>query len=507
MGGGVKRRPRRRGARAARDSEDRWRVGEHGNEAKARLPDARGGAGVARAGRGAGAISGSAPPGGLQLPTPKEERGLVVGGEAGRAQAGVLGGVPLRGIKKRGSPAATAGGESAVGAGSGGPEGVPAVPRPPAQALPPKPGRQRRAATATRRFPSGWARRARRIRRRRRGGRRRDVRDGSRRRIRVSFPSRRANHPQRASGPHPNRVEGRQGLGADRRDAGRSLGAGGKGSSKCGPIARSRRTARSISPTPCCRTGRSWTRCRARPACCWSRARRFRRTTGAWKTSRSCWRVTGRAAGWFRRGTARCSSRPPFPRAAASRPPTGRSRSTSIATWGKCCGSTPTGRSRTTIRSSAAPARVPRSSRSAFATIRASPSIRARARSGSASTGREAATRSTSWTRARTTASPRSATATIIPASRSTTIGLPHRGWSSRCISGRPTSGLRGLRSTPARCSRRGRAICSSARSPGATSSASCCPATVSSAKSGCSSISSSASAASSRDRMVRSMC
>ena len=155
------------------------------------------------------------------------------------------------------------------------------IPRPPAQAPgPPKSGgRQRRAGRLRADSRSGWDKRARHERRRRRV-RRRDRRRRTDGRVLLQFPSRRPHHRRRASGPHQDRRQGRQGLGADRRDAGRICGlAAGRACSRSGPIGRSRRIARSTSPTPCCPTARIPRRCRAAPASSSSRARSSRRTT------------------------------------------------------------------------------------------------------------------------------------------------------------------------------------------------------------------------------------
>ena len=155
------------------------------------------------------------------------------------------------------------------------------------------------------------------------------------------------------------------------------------------------------------------------------------------------------------------SSPQPIPPVWASTRWTGRSRSSSTATWARCCGSTPTGRFPRTIRSSAAPARIPRSTRSVSEILRAWRFTRAPASCGRASTGREAATRSTPSRRARTTASRSSATAASTPASRSTATRQSKPEWNSRSISGRQTLRRPASASTPGSCFRHGRAICS----------------------------------------------
>ncbi len=82
---------------------------------------------------------------------------------------------------------------------------------------------------------------------------------------------------------------------------------------------------------------------------------------------------------------------------------------------------------------------------------------------GKSSTARAAATRSTSRARARTTAGRPSRTASSIAAARSPATSRRRRAWSSRSTTGIPSSVRAAWPSTPATCSRPGRAASSSA--------------------------------------------
>ena len=130
-----------------------------------------------------------------------------------------------------------------------------AVPRPPAQAPgPPRPGTAAPRRTATRRFRSGSARRARRMPAKTRGvrRRRRSPRDSPARS--ASLPPRRPHHRRRARRPHQDRRQGRHGRREPLERAAANLWAHGQGLFDVRPDRPSRPIARSISPTPCCRT-------------------------------------------------------------------------------------------------------------------------------------------------------------------------------------------------------------------------------------------------------------
>ena len=223
----------------------------------------------------------------------------------------------------------------------------------------------------------------------------------TRRRVLLQLPSRRPDDRRRARRAGSDRRRGRQGLGAARGDAAQPVGAR-AGAVRVAPGSRVRRQPHDLS-----HLYRAARRRRSRRAAALSRraAGRARDAVGRRSAARE---PQGAAEGRRDRRTRDPGARrhaadhvDAFPPASASTPWTGRSRSSSTATWARCCASTPTGRSRTTIRLSAAPARVRRSTRSASATCRASRSIRAPARCGPASTGRAAATRSTPSTKGR----------------------------------------------------------------------------------------------------------
>ena len=118
------------------------------------------------------------------------------------------------------------------------------------------------------------------------GVRRRDCRRRTRRRVLLQFSSRRPDHRRRAAGPHQDRRQGRQGLGAARRACRPTLC-----SRRAGPV---RRQARSgvrhephdlSRPTPCCRTAANPGRAAAQPRRRASpRARSSRRTTSGSRT-------------------------------------------------------------------------------------------------------------------------------------------------------------------------------------------------------------------------------
>ena len=199
-------------------------------------------------------------------------------------------------------------------------------------------------------------------------------RDGGqrpRRRLRVPLPARRPHHRERAAGPHPHRRQGRQAFGAACGPA-RDLEPGAAGivrgpaGSRLRPeprplphVHRAPRGHQPREPAAACRRADGG----AGPAL--GRLDPPRGRENASSTPKAS------AAGRFRPATVRCSWRRAFPRASASIPWTGRSRSSSTASWGKSCASTPTDRFRRTTPSWAAPTPGPKSTRSASATIKA----------------------------------------------------------------------------------------------------------------------------------------
>ena len=162
----------------------------------------------------------------------------------------------------------------------------------------------------------------------------------------------------------------------------------------------------------------------------------------------------------FKHWMARCSSRRPFLPASASTRSTGRSRSNSTATWARCCGSTGTDRSRRTTRLWAVPARIRRSTRLVSghpgcnnpSPHRQTVDERTRPRGGDEINAVD---------KGKNYGFPVIGYGRDIQGNRSTATRPRRKGWSSRCISGRPTSRRRASASTPRSCFLPGRATCS----------------------------------------------